>query len=333
MVATRRDALNKGTEAGRGPTGMWEARRVSRWQNLRHEMRALKQRAQSDRRNIPRDISRLLLGGWRTRRLVSWLVARVRPRSRVRTIPAGAGAAVSQLLDRGYTDPLGLLTAAQTQEIHDYFLAQAYRDPYRPQLGQFRYPETPGPESNQAYYDLDVVLNAPHLLDLINHPIILAATERILGCKPTIDNLACWWYFAGRSVEKGFQRYHRDYDTPRFVKLFLYLTDTDAESGAQRYVVGSQRSNKLMLLRYIDDDEVQAQYGPEAVHAICGPSGTCFLVDTFAVHKGGLPSTRPRLVFSAQYNLWGSPFAPKVPVRMPAADQYDRFINRKVIRP
>lgn len=295
----------------RGATGMWEGRRATRWQTLAHELRGVVRRARADRRYIPRDITRLLLGGWRTRRLVTRMVALTRPHSPPRPLSDSAATALAQLRARGFTDPLALVTPSQTQEIRDYFLRQTYVDPYRPHLGRCRYPDEPAPESNQGYYDLPVILQAPHLLALFNHPLVLATAERLLGCKPTLDNVACWWYFAGRSVEKGFQRYHRDYDTPRFLKLFLYLTDTDLDSGAQRYVVGSQRDNRLMLLRYIDDDEVAAAYGTETVRPICGPAGTCFLVDTFGVHKGGLPSARPRLVVAAQYNIWGSPLRPR----------------------
>jgi len=331
MLSLSRLVKRTGSADVRSANGMWDGRRASRLQTLRHEVRGVIQRFRNDRRFLPRDISRLLLGGWRTRRAVTWLIARFRPRSRTDIVPAAVETVVGQLLERGYSGPLGLVLPEQVQEIHDYFLDQTYIDPHRPQLGRFRYPDAPSPESNQGYYDLKTILQAPYILSLINHPVVLATAERILGCKPTIDNLGCWWYFTGRAVEKGFQRYHRDYDTPRFIKLFLFLTDTDESSGAQRYVIGSHCSNRLMLLRYIDDDEVAVAYGLDAVHTIGGPAGTCFLVDTFGVHKGGLPITRPRLVFSAQYNIWGSPFAPVRPIRIPDSDRYDRFVTRQLL--
>ncbi|MEI9982150.1 MAG: phytanoyl-CoA dioxygenase family protein [Aliidongia sp.] len=127
--------------------------------------------------------------------------------------------------------------------------------------------------------------------------------------------MTCWWAFAGRSEAKGFQRFHRDFDTPRFIKIFLYLTDVDLRSGAHVFVPGSQRSDKLRLTRYIDNDEVEAEFGQDAMVAMCGPAGTCFLEDTYGIHRAGLPVDRPRLILSAQYNIWRSPYAPKAPPR------------------
>ncbi len=67
---------------------------------------------------------------------------------------------------------------------------------------------------------------------------------------------------------------------------------------------GSQRSDKLRLTRYIDNDEVEAEFGQDAMVAMCGPAGTCFLEDTYGIHRAGLPVDRPRLILSAQYNIW-----------------------------
>jgi hypothetical protein len=165
-------------------------------------------------------------------------------------------------------------------------------------------------------------------MPLLNHPLILETAEAILGCKPLLENVTCWWAFAGRSVAKGVQRYHRDFDTPRFIKLFLYLTDVDAQSGAHVYVRGSQRSKLLNLTRYITDAEVEATFEADAITTISGPAGTCFLEDTYGVHRAGLPVDRPRLVISAQYNLWPSPFAPAKPPLRGLDGRYDPWINR-----
>lgn len=306
---------------------MWEAREKTWLENLRHEMEGVVKRARADRRYLPRDFSRLCLGGWRTREAFTRLVAATRPKT-PGFRPSDQALGLAQgLRQDGFTAPLPLITPAQAAEIRTYFEAQTYVDPYRDHLGRFRYPECPSPESNQGYYDERTIVEAPYLLELVNHPLVLETAEVILGCKPSLDNLACFWYFTGREREKGFQRFHRDYDTPRFFKLFLYLTDTDERSGAHVFVRGSQRSNRLNVLRYIGDDEVEAAYGRDQVRVIGGPAGTCFLADVYGVHKGGLPLDRPRLAFFAQYNLWNSPFAPPAPFRR-RERHFDRYINR-----
>jgi hypothetical protein len=307
---------------------MWDARNKSRLENAVHEAGNVLRGALSDRRNIGRDFSRLALGGPATRTRFARLLAKTKPRTNAFTPSPEAAGLAGQLLDTGYTGPLGLVTPDQVAEIRDYLIAQPYYDPIRPHLGEFQYPTIPSEVSNQAYYSDRIVLEAPHLLALANHPLILQAAEAILGCKPLLENIVCGWYFTGRDMARGVQRFHRDFDTPRFIKVFLYLTDIDERSGPHIYVPGSQRSPELMLRRYIGDDEVEASFGKSAIVPICGPAGTCFLVDTFGIHKGGLPVDRPRLIFSAQYNIWGSPYAPGRPPFPNRAHPYDRYVNR-----
>jgi hypothetical protein len=307
---------------------MWEAREKTFLQNALHELKGVWRNALADRRLAMRDFSRLALGGWRRRERFTRLVALTKPKTPGFAPDGQVRDLVRQLHETGYTQPIPLLSPAQMVEIRDHLMAQPYSDPYRTHLGSFRYPEVPSPDSNQAYYSNETLLATPHLLALANHPLVLQTAEAILGCKPLLENLLCGWYFTDRAMEKGVQRFHRDFDTPRFIKLFLYLTDVDERSGPHVYVPGSQRSDKLLLRRYIGDDEVDAAFGPENVHRVCGPAGTCFLVDTFGVHKGGLPIDRPRFIFSAQYNVWGSPFVPGRPIHPGGAHPHDRYINQ-----
>ncbi len=46
---------------------MWEARQKTAWQNFRHEMAHVIRGARADRRNLGRDFSRRVLGGYRSR--------------------------------------------------------------------------------------------------------------------------------------------------------------------------------------------------------------------------------------------------------------------------
>ncbi len=307
---------------------MWEARNKTFLQNAWHEMENICRNARRDRRLLLRDFSRLALGGYRRRAQFTRLVAMTRPKTPGFAPGPEVRELVRQLLETGYTKPIPLLDADQLRDIREHLTAQPYGDPFRPHLGQFRYPEVPSADSNQAYYSDEILLGTPHLPELVNHPLVLQTAEAILGCKPLLENLVSGWYFTGRSMERGVQRYHRDFDTPRFIKLFVYLSDVDETSGPHIYVPGSQRSDRLLLRRYIGDDEVDAAFGPGAAHRIYGPAGTCFLVDTFGVHKGGLPTDRPRFIFSAQYNVWGSPFAPRRPVHPGRAHPYDRYVNQ-----
>jgi len=67
------------------------------------------------------------------------------------------------------------------------------------------------------------------------------------------------------------------------------------------------------------------------LRSITGAAGTVFMADTFGVHRGRLPRARSRLLVTAQYGIWRTPFSPKYPIlnRQPGLDPY---INRAVMR-
>jgi len=50
-------------------------------------------------------------------------------------------------------------------------------------------------------------------------------------------------------------------------------------------------------------DEVERDYGTGKARVIAGPPGTSFVADTYGIHKGLVPTARPRLVLQAQYSL------------------------------
>ncbi|MEI9982148.1 MAG: hypothetical protein WDN69_02395 [Aliidongia sp.] len=70
---------------------MWEARQKTAWQNFRHEMAHVIRGARADRRNLGRDFSRRVLGGYRSRDAFTRLLATFRPKTRgVRSLGRGA---------------------------------------------------------------------------------------------------------------------------------------------------------------------------------------------------------------------------------------------------
>jgi hypothetical protein len=82
-----------------------------------------------------------------------------------------------------------------------------------------------------ASYPLDCVLGCPGVIDLLNDPDLIRLATQYLGCPPTISSLGVRWSLPGYTGIVDTQCFHRDYDDWRFSKLFVYLTDVDAESG------------------------------------------------------------------------------------------------------
>ena len=187
-------------------------------------------------------------------------------------------------------------------------------------------------EVSIADYPLDTVLACPGILELVNAPAILRVAARYLRCKPTLSSLWVRWSLPTKSVTlPSIQTFHRDTEDWRFVKLFIYLTDVDADSGPHSFVRTSHKSSGTLRARSFSSAEVEKRYGTAKVVQIEGPRGTSFITDAHGIHRGMPPSRRPRLMLQAQYSLlpcFARQYQPVAVTNHPAVDPY---VNRLML--
>jgi hypothetical protein len=127
------------------------------------------------------------------------------------------------------------------------------------------------------------------------------------------------------------QSFHRDYDDWKFLKLFIYLSDVDEDSGPHVYVQGSHRKSGRLFAAPYSNKEVETTYGASRLKAFTGPAGSSFFCDTYGIHKGALPRSKPRLMFLVQYSILPV-FAYKYqPISIEASPAIDRYTNRLLI--
>ena len=175
------------------------------------------------------------------------------------------------------------------------------------------------------------VLACKGLMDLANDPDIIAAVTQRLGARPTLASAEAWWTFGENNVaaKHAFDDiYHRDADDLRFVKMFVYLTDTGLASGAHRFVLGSHADDLFIRRGAIRDTDVDTSYPPEKMLTVTGSAGTAFLEETWGIHRALLATEGRRLIFSVIYALGARmPFGPATPL-LPLPEGYDRYVNR-----
>jgi hypothetical protein len=260
------------------------------------------------------------------------LAAMMRPKTRGFRPSEAARHWHDALVTDGIALDLPPVDAAVTAEMRQYFERTPCHDPYRPHLGTFRFDAPASPETNMGYFRPEEILRAPHVLELLNDPAVLETAERYLGCKPLLDNIGAWWAFGGRSAAKGTQRYHRDFDSLKGFKLFIYLTDVDVGSGPHIFMKTSHRSARLDTGKAQTDEAVRRCFGAANEVAVTGPAGTRFIADTFGFHKGALPGVGRRLLIAAQYNVNASPHLPRSPVLAVLPPRLDPAVNRLLVR-
>lgn len=242
---------------------------------------------------------------------------------------------LASLARDGYALADPLLTAPVLAEIAGFIRNQEAvgRDGRR-----FRVEDRPA-GTMMASYPLETVLRCPHVLALANHPGVLRVAAAYLRCRPTLSSIGIRWSFpaGNESVAgaraAGVQRFHRDPDDWRFLKLFVYLTDVDAGGGPHEFVAGSHRTAGRILERPYTMEEIESRHGRESVRTITGPRGTNFFADTYGIHRGAVPTTGARLILQLQYSLlpvFAFLYRP-VPVAAVPDLGIDRYVSRLLV--
>ena len=241
--------------------------------------------------------------------------------------------AASDLERQGYVMLDGLLTPSMVADMRAHFAQKRVRGGYVPNAPLVSIDDPDRPDTHIFPVDESDVVTCPHLLDVANHPRVLAAVEGVFGCKPTIGYMAAWWSVPTRDgVARHAENFHRDYDDINFIKLFIYLSDVDAESGPHEFIRGSHEAPELRRIRRYTDEEVLQTFGAERVVRFTGGKGTAFLENTMGLHRGLPVRTGKRLILQVVYSMLPMAFGPAKPYRrdlfQPAARPIDPYVNR-----
>jgi hypothetical protein len=195
--------------------------------------------------------------------------------------------------------------------------------------------------ANKYYscYPSGYVIRSP-LLPFMNDPKLLGLVELYMECWPTLYSMNVWWSNPAPEPQLDhMQRFHRDRDDWRFLCLFIYGTDVDEEHGPHQMIRGSHRTDVTGKGEAFDK-ACEANHG-EQIQTVTGKAGTCFLVNTIALHRGLPPKAGPRLIAWGRYGLGpninsydleGGPIAARViPHLKPLDNVKGRYINRLLL--
>ncbi len=183
-----------------------------------------------------------------------------------------------------------------------------------------------------ADYELADVVNCPLVMELANHPRLLALASCYLGCAPTISTIGIRWSRPSEQTATV-QHFHRDPDDWKMVKFFTYLTDVTEDTGPHIFIAGSHRERLPIYARRYSDEEIAKKYGQKAF-VITGRRGTMFLADTSGLHKGAAASNGSRLMLEIGYTLlpiYAMNYRPATLVRRFC--NLDPYVNRLIVQP
>ena len=163
-----------------------------------------------------------------------------------------------------------------------------------------------------ARADTETNILCPHMVDLITNDKIISIASEYLSAPATLNCIFPLWSFKENDPSPiNMQLFHRDADDYKFVKLFILLTDTEIGNGQQIYVKKSHKRADLPFEMYqikrYSKEKVSEYFKKEDIIDIYGNSGTCWLADTYGIHRGTVPTKTNRLLLQLQYTLDPTP--------------------------
>jgi hypothetical protein len=239
-------------------------------------------------------------------------------------------ASLLSLSEAGYVPLPGLLSGQQVSDIHTFMHNKQLHD--RVHGGRVFTIDSVPEDARIGDYELKDIIECPHILALANSPSLLCLAGHYIGCKPTLSALGMRWSFPGSEASSILQKFHRDSEDWRFVKIFVYLTDVDAGSGPHIYVRGSHLENGSLRAHSYSDEGVEGAYGADSIINVTGPAGFGFAADTAGIHKGAVPLRRNRCLLQFQYSLLPTYAYRYRPEPYSGKLELDRYVNRLIVR-
>ena len=149
------------------------------------------------------------------------------------------------------------------------------------------------------------------LARLVLNRRLLGVINRYLGAAARLHYVDVWHNFPVRAEEPGIsaERWHRDHEDIRIVKVALFLDDVCPDSGPLRYVRGSQPGGTLgdfhpavpSIGAHPPAAEVESLIALGNVEVCTGRRGDLLLWDGVGLHHGGRAHSRPRRLALAYY--------------------------------
>jgi hypothetical protein len=265
------------------------------------------------------------------RRRLARFVARFLPPADSAT--TGLTADATALEAQGFATLDGVVTPAMVTEIRRHLEQQQIFAPYVLNSPLVSIDDAVLPDTHTLFIPEQFVVACPHVLDIANHPRIIAAVEGIFGCKPTIGCITAWWSIpTADGKPREAENFHRDVDDVNFLKLFVYLSDVAEENGPHEFIRGSHALPQLHKIRRYTDAEVLDTFGADRLTRFTGKAGTVFLENTYGLHRGQPVREGRRLVLQIIYSMLPMAYSPATPYRAdtfpPTLRQLDPYINR-----
>lgn len=216
-----------------------------------------------------------------------------------------------ELAARLERDGVAVFPHAVSAEQCDAWERYARTEPSRPRYdgGRFGEPAPYGAHAEKATrYSIESerILARPDLLRFTFDDTLIALARAYLGCEPAVTKAEMHWSTPAKDEpdSAAAQPYHYDLDHLNSIKVFVYITQVDADRGPHCFVRGSHHFKPTELRRdgRLSDAGVEACYERDDLFELTGSRGTVIVEDTRGFHRAKALRTGERLLLTLEYS-------------------------------
>jgi hypothetical protein len=190
-----------------------------------------------------------------------------------------------------------------------------FDDNGKEKFGIYRSIENKKNLSSKFSYNESKIFNVEVINKLVFDPCIIQICENYFESKACLSNIDMWWTpvrekasIKNEIANKSAQFFHFDLDRIKWLKFFIYLTDTTLDDGPHEYVKGTNKVSgkykKLLNKGYkrIKEENIYNYYNSSSIKKLLGKKGTIFVGDTSCFHRGFPPIKNDRLLLVLEYS-------------------------------
>jgi ectoine hydroxylase-related dioxygenase (phytanoyl-CoA dioxygenase family) len=218
----------------------------------------------------------------------------------------------SDLKDKGYYQQENFLTDSEFEKINNYisslkgYFISDHLINKEQSLQLLNFNDIKG--AKFTYHSNDL-LNNHEIQKLLINNNILKISQEYLGSAPLIDNVSAWWSFPTEKPDSNAaQLWHFDFERPKWIKVFLYLTDCNESNGPHCFIERSHRNGaiplsiRLKMYARIEDDYVNNFFSKDSIKVMTAKKKSILFEDTRGLHKGMRVKEGKRLILQFQYS-------------------------------
>jgi hypothetical protein len=165
------------------------------------------------------------------------------------------------------------------------------------------------PKATKFEYDSSQLLELTEIQNLLLDKNLLEIAQNYFNSLPIIDIVTAWWSVPSTKPDNNAaQLWHFDMDRPKWLKVFIFLTDCNLSNGPHSFIEGTNKKNginyRIRSKGYtrIEDEEVYKYYDKKKIIQFTAKKGTILLEDTVGLHKGLKLKSGNRLLLQFQYS-------------------------------